>query len=76
MEWRKQFGADSIVEEFEPPEVLTKYWPGGLHGFDKNGCPVWIETPGFADVKGLLLNPDEKSRQYHICNSAVSAKYE
>ena len=52
MEWRHQYGSDTVVEDFEAPEVVKKYWPGGLYGFDKNGAPVWIEVPGYADVKG------------------------
>ena len=50
--WREQFGADTIVNDWTPPEVLLKYHPGGFFGHDKEGCPIWIDPIGRADVKG------------------------
>ena len=43
MEWRKKNGIDTILEDWEPPEVLVKYSPGGFTGFDKKGGPIWID---------------------------------
>lgn len=43
---------DSLLNSWQPPEVLTKYFPGGLCGHDKEGCPIWIEPIGLADVRG------------------------
>ena len=45
---------DNILEDFDPPEVLKKYYPGGLVGHDKEGCPVWIVPLGNLDIKGLF----------------------
>ncbi|ELU10555.1 hypothetical protein CAPTEDRAFT_194024 [Capitella teleta] len=56
LQWRKTFGADQLLETYTAPEVLKKYWPGGMHGFDKRGCPIWIDTPGYTDVKGLMYS--------------------
>ncbi len=52
LEWRKQMGVDALLNEWQPPDVLTKYSPGGLFGHDKEGCPIWIEPIGLADVQG------------------------
>jgi hypothetical protein len=38
---------------------LKKFWPGGIHGYDKKGCPIWIDVPGYADVKGLKGTPEQ-----------------
>ena len=38
LEWRQEWGADSVLE-WEVPEVLTKYYPVGMAGHDKTGCP-------------------------------------
>ena len=42
------------IESWTPPEVLTKYYPGGLFGFNKDGLPVWIEPSGNCDIKGIV----------------------
>ena len=36
------------------PEVLRKYYPGGHCGFDKEGCPIWIDPIGNIDPKGRI----------------------
>lgn len=48
-------GVEKLVNEWQPPEVLTKYFPGGLFGYDKDGCPIWIEPIGLADVQGWQM---------------------
>lgn len=45
---------DDILDEYTPPDVLRKYYPGGLVGHDKEGCPVWIIPLGNLDINGLL----------------------
>ena len=40
------------MNDWTPPEVLLKYHPGGFFGHDKEGCPIWIDPIGRADVKG------------------------
>lgn len=54
LQWKQHLQVDTIIDEFEPPEVLRKYYPGGLVGHDKQGCPVWIVPLGSLDIKGLL----------------------
>jgi len=51
--WRKYKGLDFLLD-WNPPEVLRKFYPGGLSGWDRSGCPVWIIPFGRADLKGLL----------------------
>ena len=51
MAWRQEFGADTILE-WDPPEVLKKYYPGGYVGTCKEGYPIWIDTLGPVDLKG------------------------
>ena len=37
-------------------EVLAKYLPGGLCGYDKEGCPVKYELIGQMDIKGIAYS--------------------
>ena len=52
MQWKQLYAVDSVIDEFDPPEVLKKYYPGGLIGHDKQDCPVWIVPLGNMDIKG------------------------
>lgn len=54
VEWRKQFGTDDVRTWPESPEVLRKYYPGGVVGHDREGRPVSIIPLGSCDLKGLL----------------------
>jgi hypothetical protein len=53
--WRKEFGVDDIVQNFEFPEhrVVDKYYPQYYHKHDKDGRPVYIERLGLLDLKAL-----------------------
>ena len=46
-------GVDEI-DTWECPEVLSKYFTGGWTGFDKDGCPVWLDPFGQIDIKGQV----------------------
>ena len=54
MEHRKRFEADTILESWTPPEVLTRCFPGGFFGEDKGGHPVWYECMGNLDFRGTI----------------------
>ena len=51
-EWRKNVKADRILEDWEPAEVLRKFFAGGICGHDKESCPVYITSPALIDMKG------------------------
>lgn len=57
-EWRRKWRMDQVLlQEYKPPEVLAKYFPGGLSGYDKEGAPVWITPSGYLDITGKKENP-------------------
>ncbi|XP_078362571.1 SEC14-like protein 2 [Oculina patagonica] len=51
---RRRLGLDSLVETYKVPEVLSKFYPGGYFGYDRDGSPVFIDPIGQIDFKGLL----------------------
>lgn len=57
--WRKEWNADNILE-WDPPEVLKKYYPGGYFGEDKQGFPIWIDVLGYIDLKGMYFSATKK----------------
>ena len=57
--WRQQIGADKILSEYQPIDVIEKYRTGGIIGFDKEGCPVYIDPYGLVDLKG---------KGFQVCN--------
>ncbi|CAL1296163.1 unnamed protein product [Larinioides sclopetarius] len=51
--WRKEFKVDSMLTDYKPQEVLVKYFPYSLIGFDKEGFPVrYVDFA--ADEKGIF----------------------
>lgn len=66
LQWRKQNNVDAILDDYEPTEVLKKYYPGGLVGHDKEGCPLWIIPFGYTDIKGLFYSVKKSDFIRHI----------
>ncbi|XP_067341338.1 SEC14-like protein 2 isoform X2 [Channa argus] len=56
VDFRKQMRVDTIITEWNPPEVIEKYVSGGMCGYDKEGSPIWYDVIGPLDPKGLLLS--------------------
>lgn len=59
MEFREQMRVDELTSTYTVPEVLDKYYVGGVSGFDKEGCLLWIDPFPLLDARGK-----------HCCGSA------
>lgn len=74
LHWRKKHQIDKLLDEYEIPQVIKDYFPGGWHHFDKDGRPLYILRLGQMDVKGLLKSVGEDELlllALHICEEGL-----
>ena len=54
IQWRRDVGADTYFQTYKEPEVMARFFPGGLHGVDTDGNAVLIERVGAMYVNFML----------------------
>ncbi|CAK5263809.1 unnamed protein product, partial [Mycena citricolor] len=66
--WRKEFGVDDLVANFEYPELaeVDKYYPQYYHKTDIDGRPVYIERLGLIDLTAIYKVTTQERQLQHL----------
>ncbi|CAN7938168.1 unnamed protein product, partial [Ixodes hexagonus] len=70
-EWRSENNMDSIMEDYEPSEMIQRYFPGGLLECCPKGHPLWVVPIGNVDIKGERQPLDDGLER---CGDKLSAR--
>lgn len=72
IQWRKDWGVDEILTTFPQHKQFKQildYWPGRLHGEDRNCVPIWWERIGQVDSRSFLTAVSEEDvMMFHVCD--------
>ncbi|VDL60248.1 unnamed protein product [Hymenolepis diminuta] len=74
LQWRSENKLDELLTNFTIPEVIEKYFPGGICGQDKFGRPAFICPAGTTDVFGLMRSASRTQlalSRYYIMERVV-----
>lgn len=55
LHWRKKHQIDKLLEEYEAPQVVKDYFPGGWHHFDKGNLIFFMKYIN-KNIKDILTN--------------------
>ncbi|XKL63866.1 hypothetical protein PGB90_006230 [Kerria lacca] len=72
--WRKKHHVDEILSDYQMPQVIAEYFPGGWHHYDKDSRPLYILRLGQTDMKGLLKSVGENGLlklAMHVCEEGL-----
>lgn len=51
---RKKNCIDRLLMDYDTPEMIQKFFPGGWGGNDRDGRPIYILRVGEIDVRGIM----------------------
>ncbi|XP_060563024.1 retinal-binding protein-like isoform X2 [Ruditapes philippinarum] len=54
--YKTKMKVETLMAEFETPEVIKNYLTGGFCGHDKEGSPIRVELYGHLDLKGIMAS--------------------
>lgn len=66
MDWRRKNKIDLLLDGYQSPEVLTKYFAAGNLGVDKLKSNLLLIRYGMIDIKGVLLSSKKKEYVTHV----------
>lgn len=78
LQWRKENGVDTILEdfEFEERDAFLTLYPQGYHKADKLGRPIYIQHLGQINMTALMkLTSEERMIKFHIQEYERALKY-
>ncbi|KAL8127163.1 phosphatidylinositol/phosphatidylcholine transfer protein SFH6-like [Apium graveolens] len=69
LQWRLDFGTDTILEDFNFPELdeVQKYYCHAHHGVDKDGRPIYFEKIGTINPSKLMqVTTWDRLAKHHV----------